>query len=76
MYCVYSKAIIAFEVEVEAIDNVFKLSQNHNEKTYQNIIGKLVTQDTDGKSIAEEMRHRTKQLFKEEKRSTSINPES
>jgi transcriptional regulator len=33
-----SKAIIAFEIEVEEFDNVFKLSQNRTEKIYNNII--------------------------------------
>ena len=41
------KAIIAFEVKVESIDNVFKLSQNRDEKSYQNIIGELQQQDAD-----------------------------
>ena len=70
-----AKAIIAFEVEVQEIDNVFKLSQNHNEKTYYNIIEKLDEQDAGGNRIADEMRQRTKQLFKEDKQSASINPE-
>ena len=35
------KAIVAFEVEVVSIDNVFKLSQNRNEKSFQNIMDKL-----------------------------------
>jgi len=60
-----AKAIIAFEVEVLQIDNVFKLSQNRDEKSYQNIIQKLEAQDADGKYIAEEMKQRTSQLFKD-----------
>ncbi len=39
-----AKAIIAFEIEVLEIDNVFKLSQNRDEKSYQNIIEKLDAQ--------------------------------
>ena len=70
-----SKAIIAFEVEVESIDNIFKLSQNHNEKTYQNIIGKLETKDAGGKRIANEMKQRTSQLFKAGKQPESSNLE-
>ena len=58
------KAIIAFEVEVESIDNVFKLSQNRDEKSYQNIIGELQQQDADAKTIADEMEKRKEQLFK------------
>ena len=70
-----SKAIIAFEVEVQELDNVFKLSQNHNEKTYHNIMEKLNGHDTDGKRIADEMRQRASQLFKEGKQSESSNLE-
>lgn len=58
------KAIIAFEVKVESIDNVFKLSQNRDEKSYQNIIGELQQQDADAKTIADEMEKRKEQLFK------------
>ena len=60
-----ARAIIAFEVEVLQIDNVFKLSQNRDEKSYQTIMEKLEAQDADGKYIAEEMKKRTSQLFKE-----------
>lgn len=59
------KAIVAFEVEVEAIDNVFKLSQNRDKESYQHIIEKLETQDADGKIIAAEMRKREERLFGE-----------
>lgn len=57
------KAIISFEVEVTSIDNVFKLSQNRNEKSYNNIIEKLENQDANGKYIAGEMKKRATQLF-------------
>lgn len=57
------KAIIAFEIEVEAIDNVFKLSQDRDKESYQNIIEKLETQDADGKGIAGEMKKREQNLF-------------
>ena len=58
------KAIISFEIEVTGIENVFKLSQNRDEKSYQNIIEKLEKQGADGKFIAEEMKKRKTQLFK------------
>ena len=58
------KAIIAFEIEVTHLDNVFKLSQNRDEKTYHNIINELEKQDEDSKKIAEEMKEREKQVFK------------
>ncbi|HJS55383.1 MAG TPA: FMN-binding negative transcriptional regulator [Chitinophagaceae bacterium] len=57
------KAIVAFEVEITAIDNVFKLSQNRNEKSFCNIIDKLREQGTNGQYIAEEMKKRHQQLF-------------
>jgi transcriptional regulator len=57
------KAIVAFEVEVTAIDNVFKLSQNRDKESYHHIIEKLKVQDADGATIAEEMEKRTSQLF-------------
>jgi transcriptional regulator len=58
------KAIVAFEVEVESIDNVFKLSQNRNEKSYENIMQHLQQHDPDAKIIAEEMQLRKDELFK------------
>jgi transcriptional regulator len=57
------KAIVAFEVEVTSIDNVFKLSQNRDEKSYDNIIDKLKDGDSDAKEIAEIMENRKSKLF-------------
>ena len=57
------KAIVAFEVEVEAIDTVFKLSQNRDEKSYENIIEKLEEEEGDGKTIAAEMAKRKHTLY-------------
>ena len=57
------KAIVAFEVEVISMDNVFKLSQNRNEKSFYNIMEKLNEQGSDGQFIAEEMKKRQHQLF-------------
>ena len=48
------KAIVAFEVEVEEISNVFKLSQNRDHESYRHIIQKLKEGDGDGKTIAVE----------------------
>ncbi len=56
------KAIVAFEVEVESIDTVFKLSQNRDEKSYENIIEKLEEQGGDGRKIAAEMAKRKDSL--------------
>jgi transcriptional regulator len=50
------KAIIAFSIEVESIENVFKLSQNRDEQSKKNIIEALQQRpDDNSKMIAEEM---------------------
>lgn len=59
-----AKAIVAFEIQAQEMNNVFKLSQNRDEKSYHTIISKLDAQDEDGRKIAAEMRQRTSQLFK------------
>jgi len=52
-------AIVGFTIEVETIDNVFKLSQNKTTAEQVNIIEKLSTQnDFNAKAIAEEMQKR------------------
>lgn len=71
-----SRAIVAFEVEVKQVDNVFKLSQNRDEKSYNNIIGHLENQDADGFKIAGEMKKRTSALFNGTKKQETNNPES
>jgi transcriptional regulator len=56
-------AIVAFEIEVTHLDNVFKLSQDRDSKSYAHIQEKLKTQGEDGQVIAEEMKKRTKDVF-------------
>ncbi len=53
------KAIVGFSIEVESLDNVFKLSQNRDEASQKNIIEQLKKRG-DGNSIAvaEEMERR------------------
>jgi transcriptional regulator len=58
-----AKAIIAFEIEVVEMDNVFKLSQNRDEKSYHHIMDKLNELKGDGEVIAEEMKKRLSKLF-------------
>ena len=58
-----SKAIIAFEMEVETLKNVFKLSQNKDEKTYSTVVAKLAEQPGDSEIIAHEMMKRSDELF-------------
>lgn len=57
------ESIVAFEIEVKEIDTVFKLSQDRDIKSYQNIIKKLKEQEEGGQIIAAEMEKRTKQIF-------------
>jgi transcriptional regulator len=57
------KAIVAFEIEVKEMDNVFKLSQDRDPKSYENIKAKLREQGKDGEVIAAEMDKRTKEVF-------------
>ena len=61
-----SKAIVAFEIKVTSIDHVFKLSQDRDEKSYENIIERLQASDTDSQVIAAEMIKRKHQVFKHE----------
>lgn len=58
------KAIVAFEIEVQSIDTVFKLSQDRDEKSYENIIARLKEQGESGQVIAGEMEKRKRILFK------------
>lgn len=57
------KAIVAFEIEVVEMNNVFKLSQDRDAQSYHSIIGKLKEQGEDGRVIAAEMEKRTNELF-------------
>ena len=52
------KAIVAFEIEVTDMQNVFKLSQHRDKKSYENIIEKLKVQGGDAGIIADEMEKR------------------
>jgi len=52
-------AIIGFTIEISNVENVFKLSQNHNLQTRKNIIEKLsASNDAGANAIAVEMRKR------------------
>lgn len=56
-------AIVAFEIEITEMKNVFKLSQDRDQASYQNIIAKLKEQDEAGRAIAHEMQIRLADLF-------------
>jgi transcriptional regulator len=62
------KMIVAFEIEVTEMDTVFKLSQDRDAKSYDNIIARLKEQGEDGQVIAAEMEKRTKEVFPEIKK--------
>lgn len=57
------KAVIAFEIEVNTIEHVFKLSQNRDEKSYENIVDELKKQNGDAKEISELMKQRKHKVF-------------
>ena len=57
------KAIVAFEIEITQLDNVFKLSQDRDEKSFVNIIQELKQKGENAQVIANEMKKRTKDLF-------------
>ncbi len=58
------QAIIAFEIEITHVEHVFKLSQNRDEKSYENIIQHLSEQDEDAKKIASAMKENSSAVFK------------
>jgi transcriptional regulator len=57
------QVIVAFEIEVKETDTVFKLSQDRDAVSYDNIIKRLKQQGESGKVIAAEMEKRTSQVF-------------
>jgi transcriptional regulator len=56
-------AITGFEIKADKIENVFKLSQNRDEKSYLNIISKLQELGGNSALIANEMMKRRAALF-------------
>jgi predicted FMN-binding regulatory protein PaiB len=60
--------IVAFEITVAELDNVFKLSQDRDAPSYRNIIKQLKTKGENGRKIAAEMEMRMKQVFPQEQR--------
>jgi transcriptional regulator len=59
----FMPAIVAFEIEIIAMDHVFKLSQDRDKESYHNIIRKLREQGRNGKFIAAEMEKRAQSVF-------------
>jgi len=56
-------AIVGFEIRADKIENVFKLSQNRDEKSYLNIISKLDELGGNSALIATELKKRKAELF-------------
>jgi len=51
------RGIVGFEIKIERIEAVKKMSQNRNEKDYQNIISQLDQRDdAPSKAVSEEMK--------------------
>jgi transcriptional regulator len=57
------KAIVPFEIEITDLRHVFKLSQDRDEKSYDNIIQQLKQKDGDAKTIAAIMEKRKSKVF-------------
>lgn len=58
-----AKAIVAFEISMDSIDFIAKLSQNRDQLSYENIIQHLAKGDADAQAISKEMLARKDQLF-------------
>ena len=56
-------AIAGFEIKVDKLENVFKLSQNRDEQSYKNIISKLEALGGNSALIASELKARQAALF-------------
>lgn len=56
-------AIVGFEIKADALNTVFKLSQNRDQESYNNIITQLEKQGGSAAVIAEEMKRRKQELF-------------
>lgn len=61
------REIVGFEIRAEKMDNVFKLSQNRDKESFQNIVSKLREQGSNGIQIASEMEKRKATLFPPDK---------
>lgn len=58
-----SIAIVAFKISIHKIENVFKLSQNRDADSFDNIIHQLKTKGHNAQLIAAEMEKRKPKLF-------------
>jgi transcriptional regulator len=58
-----SRAIIALEIKVTALDHIFKLSQNRDRQSFENIIGHLEQGNANQQAIAQAMQQRKETLY-------------
>ena len=56
-------AIVGFELEVTELENVLKLSQNRDEKSYDNIVKELKKREGDALVIGTLMEERKSKVF-------------
>ena len=57
------KAIVAFEIEVDSVEHVFKLSQNRDEKSYHHIIDHLKAEGGEAAEVAKMMEERKEKVY-------------
>jgi len=57
------KGIVPFEIEIYDLQHVFKLSQNRDEESYDNIIRQLKQKDDNAKAVAAIMEKRKSKVF-------------
>ncbi len=57
------KAIVGFEIEVDLVEHVFKLSQNRDEKSYHHIIDHLKEEGGEAAEVAKMMEERKAKVY-------------
>lgn len=57
------KGIVGFEMVVTELDNVYKLSQNRDEQSYDNVVKQLKQLDADAREIGTIMENRKSTVF-------------
>ena len=60
------RGIVGFEIKITELQAAYKLSQNRDEKSFENVTQKLQEGDYLSKKVAEEMEKKSSQLFKHE----------
>jgi transcriptional regulator len=55
--------IVGFEIKADQLENVFKLSQNRDKESYENIISKLQEKGGSSALVANELIKRRAELF-------------